>query len=98
MSTLVALFAGFVGGWIVLNLLGALLVGLVARAVFPGKDTVGWPMTIVLGFVGGIVGKLIFALLKWPTGFPLGFVASVVGAFVLLWLWHQRVGKDSGAN
>ena len=82
----------------VLNLIGAFLVGLVARAVFPGKDAVGWPMTILLGFIGGIVGKLIFAILKWPTGFPMGFVASVAGAFVLLWIWHQRVNTNSGAN
>lgn len=98
MTAIAALFATFLGGWILFNLLGAFLVGLVARAVFPGKDAVGWPMTILLGFVGGIVGKLIFAILKWPTGFPMGFVASVAGAFVLLWIWHQRVNANSGAN
>ena len=33
-------------------------------------------MTILIGFIGGIVGKLIFAI-GWPSGFPMGFVASV---------------------
>ncbi len=55
-------------------------------------------MTILLGFIGGIVGKLIFAILGWPSGFPMGFVASVLGSCVLLWIWHQRVKANSGAN
>lgn len=97
MTALLALFATFVGGWIIFNLIGAFLVGLVARAVFPGQQNVGWPMTILIGFIGGIVGKLIFAILGWPSGFPMGFVASVLGSCVLLLVWHQRV-KATGSG
>ena len=98
MSAFLTFFATVVGGWIVFNLIGAFLVGLIARAVFPGKDNVGWPMTIVLGFIGGLVGKLIFAMLGWPTGFPMGFIASVAGAFLLLFVYHVRVsGKEKQA-
>ena len=98
MTALLAVFATFVGGWIIFTLIGAFFVGLVARAVFPGRQNVGWPMTILIGFIGGIVGKLIFALLGWPSGFPMGFVASVLGSCVLLWIWHQRVNANAGAN
>lgn len=98
MTALVALFATFLGGWILFNLIGAFLVGLVARAVFPGRQNVGWPMTILIGFIGGIVGKLIFALLGWPSGFPMGFVASVAGSCVLLLIWHQRVNAAASGN
>ncbi len=97
MTAVLALFATFVGGWIIFNLIGAFLVGLVARAVFPGRQNVGWPMTILIGFIGGIVGKLIFALLGWPSGFPMGFVASVLGSCVLLWIWHQRANAGGNA-
>ncbi len=97
MSGFLALFATVIGGWILFNLLGAFLVGLLARAVFPGKQNVGWPMTIVLGFVGGLVGKMIFFILKWPLGFPMGFFASVAGAFLLLFVYHVRVSKTSNA-
>ena len=39
MTALVALFATFLGGWILFNLIGAFLVGLVARAVFLAART-----------------------------------------------------------
>lgn len=91
MKATLAVLATIVGGWIVFNLIGAFLVGLIARALFPGRDKVGWFMTLAIGFVGGLLGKLVFWLLRWPTKFPMGFVASVAGAFVLLLFWHLRV-------
>ena len=84
MKAMFALFATFLGGWILVNLIGALIVGAIARAVLPGKDRVGWGMTILIGFLGGILGRLVFQLLRWPVGFPIGFVAAVLGAAVLL--------------
>jgi len=96
MSAFLAFFATVLGGWIIFNLIGAFLVGALARAIFPGKNQIGWFKTIAVGFFGGIVGKLIFWLLRWPLGFPMGFVASVVGAFVLLLIFFVRAsGKAS---
>lgn len=91
MGTALAFLTTVVVGWILFNLVGAFVVGLIARAIFPGKDQVGWLATIGIGFLGGILGKLVFWLLRWPTGFPMGFIASVAGAFVLLYAYHLRV-------
>jgi uncharacterized membrane protein YeaQ/YmgE (transglycosylase-associated protein family) len=93
MSWILGLFATVIGGWLIVNLIGAFLVGLIARAAFPGKDQVGWPMTILLGFLGGVLGKLVFGLMHWYSGFPMGFVASVAGAFVLL-LAHRLMRSN----
>jgi uncharacterized membrane protein YeaQ/YmgE (transglycosylase-associated protein family) len=98
MGTALALLTTFVVGWILFNLVGAFIVGLIARAIFPGKDKVGWLATIGIGFLGGILGKLVFWLLRWPTGFPMGFVASVAGAFVLLYVYHLRVTRRAAAS
>lgn len=91
MKWLLALLAGAVGAWIVFNLVGAFIVGLVARAIFPAKDKVGWPSTILFGFLGGILGRLAFRVLHWPLRFGMGFVASVLGAFVVLFVHHLFV-------
>lgn len=98
MGTALALLTTFVVGWILFNLAGAFIVGLIARAIFPGKDKVGWLATIGIGFLGGILGKLVFWLLRWPTGFPMGFVASVAGAFVLLYVYHLRVTRRAASS
>jgi uncharacterized membrane protein YeaQ/YmgE (transglycosylase-associated protein family) len=99
MKAIAALFATFVGGWIIFNLIGALIVGAIARAILPGKDAVGWGMTILIGFLGGILGRCLFWILHWPTYFPMGFLASIVGAFVLL-LAHRMwvAGKAKPAS
>ena len=89
--------AGVLAGmWLLFNLIGALIVGFIARTLFPGKERVGWPMTILLGFLGGIVGKILFFLFRVPTRGLMGFVASIAGAFVLLLVYH--VWKASTAR
>jgi uncharacterized membrane protein YeaQ/YmgE (transglycosylase-associated protein family) len=97
MNGILALFATVLGGWIVVNLIGALIVGAIARAVLPGKDRVGWGKTLLIGFLGGILGKLAVGLLRWYSGFPMGFVASVLGAAVLLLAHRAFLAGKRGA-
>ena len=74
-------------GWLITGL----IVGLIARALVPGKQSLGILMTIVLGVVGAMVGGFISSLI-WPawsndpnisTMWP-GWLMSVVGAIVVL--------------
>jgi uncharacterized membrane protein YeaQ/YmgE (transglycosylase-associated protein family) len=70
-----------------------LVAGLIARAIMPGKDTMGWVMTIVLGIVGSFVGGfLINAVMHNDTAGsdfqPTGLIGSVIGAVVVLGIWH----------
>ena len=95
MKGLLAVLGGVVGLWLLFNLVGAFVVGLIARAVFPARDRVGWGKTLLVGFLGGILGKLLFHLLGWPRHFIMGFVASVVGAFILLLGLHVWTASKS---
>jgi uncharacterized membrane protein YeaQ/YmgE (transglycosylase-associated protein family) len=65
------------------------IVGLIARAVMPGVDHMGFWMTAFLGIGGSIVGGVVGALIRKPTDgslfHPAGFVMSIVGAVALLW-------------
>jgi uncharacterized membrane protein YeaQ/YmgE (transglycosylase-associated protein family) len=71
--------------WLIINLIGALIVGAIARALLPGKDKVGWFTTILIGFLGGILGRIVAFLVGWHhLGWLRGFAVSVVGAIVLL--------------
>ncbi|WP_420225534.1 GlsB/YeaQ/YmgE family stress response membrane protein [Pigmentiphaga litoralis] len=61
------------------------IVGLIARAVKPGDDKLGWVMTIVLGIAGALVAGYLGRALGWyAEGEPAGWIASVVGAVILL--------------
>lgn len=93
MKAILALLATVVGAWLIINLIGALIVGLIARRIFPAKDRIGWPTTILVGFLGGIVGKIIFRILGWSTGIFMGFIAAICGAFLLLLVHHLMVAN-----
>ncbi len=64
------------------------LAGLVARAVLPGADQMGFLATTGVGIAGSIVGGLIGRLIRKPAEgskfHPAGFFMSVIGAIILL--------------
>jgi len=62
-----------------------LIVGLLARFLKPGDDSMGWIMTILLGIGGSLAatygGQ---ALGIYQAGEAAGFIGALVGAVVLL--------------
>lgn len=79
--------------WTILGLIIiGLIAGLLARAIIPGKQSIGILMTIVLGivgsFVGGFLGFLIFG--ADPNGGflqPSGIIGSIIGAIIVLGIY-----------
>jgi uncharacterized membrane protein YeaQ/YmgE (transglycosylase-associated protein family) len=64
------------------------VVGLVARALMPGPNPMGFILTTVLGVVGSLIASWIGQRMGWYTaGGSAGFIASVLGAMVLLLLY-----------
>ncbi len=74
---------------IISTLFIGLIVGLIARFLKPGKDTMGWLWTIVLGVAGSFAatygGQ---ALGLYTAGQGAGFIGSVVGAIILLVIYN----------
>jgi uncharacterized membrane protein YeaQ/YmgE (transglycosylase-associated protein family) len=83
-------------------MIGAIILGIVAgflgRALMPGKDPMGFFMTILLGLAGAVVGFLIFTeLLSIGDNeiFDLGgLIGSVIGVMILLGLYRAFVRND----
>ena len=71
-----------------------LVAGLLARAIKPGSDPMGWIMTIVLGIVGAMLGSFLASLIgiNADGGFT-GLIFSVIGAIILLFLYEMIVNK-----
>ena len=62
--------------------------GLIARAVTPGVDDMGFIATTAVGIIGSVVGGYVGNLIKKPAAdakfHPAGFFMSIVGAILLL--------------
>ncbi|MDR5753632.1 MULTISPECIES: GlsB/YeaQ/YmgE family stress response membrane protein [unclassified Caballeronia] len=70
------------------TLIVGLIVGLIARAIKPGNDSMGWILTIVLGIAGSLIAGYVGRAMGWyQPGQPAGWIASVIGAIILLVLW-----------
>ncbi|HEY9067612.1 MAG TPA: GlsB/YeaQ/YmgE family stress response membrane protein [Burkholderiaceae bacterium] len=72
------------------------VVGLIARAILPGTQSLGIILTAVLGIAGAFVAGFIGQALGWyAPGQPAGFIASVIGAIVLLFIVSKLKGSSS---
>ncbi|CAJ49265.1 putative membrane protein [Bordetella avium 197N] len=70
---------------IIIMIIVGFIVGLIARALMPGDQSMGIVMTAVLGIVGSVVAGYLGQSLGWyAPGEPAGWIGSVVGAILLL--------------
>jgi uncharacterized membrane protein YeaQ/YmgE (transglycosylase-associated protein family) len=84
-------------GWIVFG--G--IVGLIARALLPGRQSMGWVATIGLGivgsFAGGMIANFFFGGGRLFVIQSTGWIGSVVGAIVALAIFslvtRQRLAR-----
>lgn len=79
--------------------LGA-IAGFIARALLPGKQSMGLVLTILLGIAGAFVGYLIFTeLLGIGDDDALdfgGIIGAIIGAMLLLFIYERTVGASGG--
>jgi uncharacterized membrane protein YeaQ/YmgE (transglycosylase-associated protein family) len=81
---------GTVLSWI----LCGLIVGLIARLLVPGRQSMGVLMTMVLGIVGAVVGGFLYSLIQGAPSEPFslsgnawhGWVVAILGGVLVLWV------------
>ena len=85
-------------------MIGAIILGIVAgflaRALMPGRDPMGFFMTILLGLAGSLVGFFLFTELLGigdDEAFDLGgLIGAVIGAMILLAIYRAVAKPDRG--
>ena len=79
---------------IVWTIIVGFLVGLIARAVMPGRQGMGLIATTLVGVGGALLaGYVGQALGYYRIGEPVGFVASVLGALAVLFVWKKVANR-----
>jgi uncharacterized membrane protein YeaQ/YmgE (transglycosylase-associated protein family) len=76
------------------------LVGLLAKAIMPGRNPESALSTVVMGILGTVVGAGVLAFfsdsLRVSPLSPLGFVVAIAGAFMLLGIHRLLSGRFPG--
>jgi uncharacterized membrane protein YeaQ/YmgE (transglycosylase-associated protein family) len=83
----VSMIAADIGlGDIFVYVIAGAIIGALARLIVPGKQSMGWVITIVLGVIAAIVGGIL-----WNAVFPdnegVAWIGSIVVAVVLVFLY-----------
>lgn len=71
-------------------LLIGIVVGIIARIILPGKENMGWLMTVLLGALGAFLAGSIGT---WTGSYPfpswIGFVVAIVVAIILIAIYAR---------
>ena len=84
---------------IIVCLVFCLIAGVIARLLVPGRQTMSYLMTAVLGIVGSFAGGALSYLLFGAGDSlirPSGLIMSVIGAIIVLLIygWYEKQGKS----
>ena len=79
-----------------------LVIGAIARFLYPGRQPMSLLMTMVLGVVGSFLGGLI----SWMVGFRpeegafrgAGWIMSIVGAMIVVWIGLYAASRSTGTT
>jgi uncharacterized membrane protein YeaQ/YmgE (transglycosylase-associated protein family) len=73
------------------------IVGLVARAILPGTQSLGFILTTLLGIVGSFIAGYLGEAFGWyQAGQGAGFLGSVLGAMLVLFIVGKFKGDGGG--
>lgn len=82
---------GSILSWIVCGL----VVGLTARLLVPGRQSMGLIMTSLIGVVGALAGGFLYSLIRGGSVQPFsltehnwyGWIVAILGAMSLVWMY-----------
>jgi len=88
------------------ELIAAIVIGIIAgyigRALLPGKDSMGFVGTVLVGVAGALVGWALFTYAlgigdsdKFDLG---GIIGAVIGTMLVLLVLRMVRGSDKGAG
>ncbi|WP_300454271.1 GlsB/YeaQ/YmgE family stress response membrane protein [Accumulibacter sp.] len=72
------------------------VVGVIAKLIHPGRENMGFIVTVLLGIGGSFLAGMVGQLLGWyRAGEGAGFIASVIMAIVLLVIYGKLRGSSN---
>lgn len=84
-------------GSIVLAIIVGAIIGVVARLVMPGKQSIGMLMTVALGAVGGLIGSAVTSQFGYQNANGgiawIPFLVGVVVAIFLIAIYQALTGR-----
>jgi uncharacterized membrane protein YeaQ/YmgE (transglycosylase-associated protein family) len=76
------------------TLIVGFVVGVIAKFLHPGRESMGFIVTTLLGIAGSFLAGYVGQAMGWyRAGQGAGFIGSIIGAFILLLIYGFVKGK-----
>ena len=77
---------------IVWYLIAGLVIGAIARLILPGKQSMGWVLTMLIGAASAVIGGYL-----WEAVFPdndgVAWIGSIIVAVAVLVIYERVIAK-----
>jgi uncharacterized membrane protein YeaQ/YmgE (transglycosylase-associated protein family) len=79
---------------IIWTILVGFIAGVIAKFIHPGKESMGFILTTLLGIGGSFVATYAGqALGLYKAGEAAGFIGAIIGAIIILFIYGSIVGR-----
>jgi uncharacterized membrane protein YeaQ/YmgE (transglycosylase-associated protein family) len=82
---------------VVVYIIAGLVIGVIARALLPGRQSMSIWVTIVIGVIAAVLGGI-----AWNAIFPdndgIAWIGSIIVAVVLVWLYAATLGRSRSST
>jgi uncharacterized membrane protein YeaQ/YmgE (transglycosylase-associated protein family) len=78
---------------VVVYILAGLVIGVIARALLPGRQNMSIWMTIVIGVIAALLGGLLWELI-FPNNDGIAWIGSIIVGVVLVWLYASVFARS----
>jgi uncharacterized membrane protein YeaQ/YmgE (transglycosylase-associated protein family) len=77
---------------VIVYIVAGLIIGVIARALVPGRQSMSIWMTILVGVVAALIGGLVWEAI-FPNNDGIAWIGSIIVGIVLVWLYATMVGR-----
>ena len=78
---------------VIVYIVAGLIIGVIARALVPGRQSMSIWMTILVGVVAALIGGILWEAI-FPDNDGIAWIGSVIVGVVLVWLYAMMVGRS----
>lgn len=77
---------------VIVYIVAGAIIGVIARALLPGRQAMSMVTTVVIGVIAAVVGGLLWELI-FPDNDGIAWIGSIVVGVVLVWLYATFTGR-----
>lgn len=81
---------------VIVYVIAGLVIGVIARALLPGRQSMSMVMTIVIGVVAAVVGGLLWEAI-FPDNDGIAWIGSIIVGIVLVYLYAMFTSRGRTA-